>query len=584
MHVVSLLFVFFSLFVSAQEERMKNQPLDQQKTPTTLSEAHAELERILPHEELAKIDAMPSEDGMIKYHFGLGASIRGNWGLWRGSPLAEHMEELGFTHPDDMSDVILATFWCKRHGQDFRLGERAAEYKRYWKGAQKAQDEEENRVEKTKAAIRSMMIGLRFEKRDVPTVQTAIRNGLNVRFLCPFRGGVFLTAYSQGRISSNLYAVRGGLYFDSKEGKVRTDPQYDDGVARGFYRDPTNGELHKMKLGEDFYTLGFYLDLKDHKIHRICVAEVNEVYAAVVAGDRAWFAGLTDGKAVLVGVGERDRIRVPLPQEDEIPDLGMDGQSLVAVYSKTIYRLTDRNWTLVHSGDILLPRSGLPPQLHGNMVFFRDEGRGESRKRLWWLTLGDQLHLTLLTRDTGLFEPIVRSNPQWMETRLIGPPDWEGTSSYCVTSSGDLWACVANGSFLLRRSKDGSYSLAIAYNSVQSTEDLPGKREADEDLSVSAVTALPDDTLLLAGKTGLYRLKGSELVQELAFTSEEAKDSSGKVVRHAGLDPSNILLLDDRSYVIGSSSWGGVYLLRKDNDGQWSCLSLNEKLGDPVIW
>jgi hypothetical protein len=356
----------------------------------------------------------------------------------------------------------------------------------------------------------------------------------------------------------------------------------DDSVARGFCYDRTDRKPRKMKPGEDFYTLGCFLNPADCKIHWVRAEEVEQVYAAVVAGGRAWFAGVTDERTVLVGVGDRDRIMVPLPQEDEIPDLGMDGQFLLAVYSKMIYRLTDREWTLVHSGDILLPRSGLPPQRHGNMVFLRDEGRGETRKRLWWLTMGEKLHLRLLARDTGLFDPIVRHSQGSGETRLIGPPGWEEASSYCLTSSGDLWACVANGSFLLRRSKDGSYSIAIMNNSVRFTGDQRGPADTDQRVSVSAVTALSDDTLLLAGQTGLYRLKGNELVQELAFVRQKTTDTSGRAYSDSWT-PTHVLVLDDQSYVIGTARWDGVYLLRKGNDGQWSCLSL-DRSGDTVVW
>jgi hypothetical protein len=118
----------------AKEEQKK---AEQTKIPTTLAEAHAELERQLSPQDLAEIDAMKSEDEMIKYHFGLGMGIRNSWGLWAGGPLAKHMQELGFTHPDDMSGVILGTFWCKRHGQDFRLKERAEKYRTYWEAARK---------------------------------------------------------------------------------------------------------------------------------------------------------------------------------------------------------------------------------------------------------------------------------------------------------------------------------------------------------------------------------------------------------------------------------------------------------------
>ncbi len=582
----SFFFVFISLcLASAQEARMIDPQRDEErlraalgelqvesestqnreKIPTMLSEAHGKLEGMLSAEELAKIDAMSSEDDMVAYHMGLGARLRNTWGLWQGSALAQHLQELGFNHPDDMSAVILGTFWCKRHGQDFRLGERAAEYKKH----REAAGESENRAQAVNAAIQTMMMGLRFEQRDVPRVPVPTRRGLCVRVLCPLRSGAFLTAYCQGRISSGLYAIIGGLYFDSTDGKVRTKPQYDDGVARGFYRDPKDGELHKMKPGEDFYTLGFYFDPADRKIHRIRVAEVNDVYATVVVGDRAWFAGLTDGKAVLAGIGDpdRDRVTVPLPEEDEIPDLGIDGESLLAVYSKTIYRLDGREWTVIRSSDILLPRSGLPPQRHGNAVYLRDEGTHETDKRLWWLTLDEPLHLSVLDRDLGLEGPYV-------------VPLGRDVTCYCLTSSGDLWTCANQGTSLFRRTANGSYGIAIVKGSVQFSEDLRDRR-TDQGLSVSAVAVLSDDTLLLAGETGLYRLRDNELAQELAFIPAESSGNNSGSVR-PDWQPSAILALDDKSYLIGSDSWRGAYVISRDNDGQWSVAPVDT--GDPIFW
>lgn len=583
MRNVSLLVVLLSLSVACAKEgeaKSSSQPKEQQKIPTTLAEAHAELERLFPSEELAKIDAMESEDDMALYHLPFGAGLRNSWGLWQGSPLAKHMQALGFTHADDMSGVILYTFWCKRHGKDFRLEERAARYRKYWDQAQHVEKEKESRAQKDNEAIRSMMMGLRLEKREVPVVRMPIERGMNVRFMCPFHDGVFLTAYCQGSISSHQYTVTDGHYADPVSGEFRRRPDMDDSVVRGFCMDRGAREPRKMKPGEDVYTLGFHFDLNDRKIRRICVPEVNEVYAAVVVGGRAWLAGLTNGKAVLAGIGARDRMTLPLPQEDEIPDLGMDGQSLLAVYSKTIYRLVDREWMLIHSGDILLPRSGLPPQRHGNMVFLRDEGRGETRKRFWWLLMGEKPELRLLARNTGLFQPVISADES--VTHLIGPPGWEEASSYCVTSSGDLWACVGAGSFLIRRSKDGIYRFAVAGNSVEFTASAPGGRRGDEDLSISAVTPLPDDTLLLAGQTGLYRLKGNELTQELAFTRDRVVDASGRTYSNAWT-PNTVLALDDGAYVLGTAMWDGVYLLRKGDDGQWVCLPA-ERTRDTVVW
>jgi hypothetical protein len=610
MHIISLLVVILSFsVVRAQETKKDDPPQEQPKippalaesnailerwranVPATLAEAHTALERMLSPQTLAEIDAMPSENEMIKYHFSLGLNIRNGWGLWAGSPLAKYMQGLGFTHPDNMSGVILETFWRKRHGQDLRLEELAAGAKKAAEAERKAREEQEKRDKKRIETMRNMLLGLRFEKRDVPVVQIPSRGtGMNVRFLSRFRSGVFGTFYCQGSTSSHSYipAGRGGYYIDPADGQLRETPEADDSVMRGFCMDRGNREPRKMKPGEDVYTQGFYFDPADRKTHLVRVADINNVYSAVAVGGRAWFAGLTNGTAVLVGIGEQDRIKLSLPQEDEIPDLGWDGQSLLAVYSKTIYRLTDGKWTLVHSGDILLPRSCLPPQLHGDRVFLRDEGRLERQKRLWWLTLGERLHLSVLDRDIGLADPptVIRDSRSpslfFVTPRVLS--GWDEVSTYCVTKSGDLWACVG-GRSLLRRSEDGHYAIAIMNGSVQFREDPFAREKTDQDVSISAVTALPDDTLLLAGRTGLYRLKGNELVQELAFTVQEQGVGLPIQVRGSRLSPSNLLVLDEQSYFLGSDHWEGVCLLRKGNDGQWSFIPLDDgERGDPVVW
>ena len=147
----SFLVVSILSTVHAQEGKGKDPKKGKEKAPATLAEAHAELEKIFSHVELAKIDAMKSEKEMIRFHRGTGAFLRNSWGLWRGSPLRDHMRKLGFTHPDDMSAVILETFWCKRHGKEFRLEERAKYYAAYWKAARKAKADKTDKVPATLA-------------------------------------------------------------------------------------------------------------------------------------------------------------------------------------------------------------------------------------------------------------------------------------------------------------------------------------------------------------------------------------------------------------------------------------------------
>ena len=208
-------------------------------------------------------------------------------------------------------------------------------------------------------------------------------------------------------------------------------------------------------------------------------------------------------------------------------------------------------------------------------------------RRLWLLTLGDEPRLRSFDRDTGLRGPDEPIPLVDLQDRPIG--GLYNSFSFCATKSGDLWVCVGTSSgrkSLFRRSPDGSYSIAIMNNSVRFAEDQFGPLEADQGLSVSAVTVLPDDTLLLAGDAGLYRLKGKELTQELAFTNthQQIRDSRSGQVYHWYWSPSNVLVLDDKSYFI-SGAFGGIYLLGQSDAGSWSFSCLDDReMGTPVIW
>ena len=122
-----LLFIGCQSFADEKKAAPAKQPAKEQPEeaevppPKTLVEALEQLEKLLPNEELAKIDAMKKPDEMIEYHFSLGMSIRNAWGLWGGGPLAQQMKKLGINHPDSMSSAILEAFWCRRHNKDYKV-------------------------------------------------------------------------------------------------------------------------------------------------------------------------------------------------------------------------------------------------------------------------------------------------------------------------------------------------------------------------------------------------------------------------------------------------------------------------------
>jgi len=146
MKKVSVLFIVFNLlvfstpsFTFAQQDakyRIKPTPDRNSKykvyVPTNLEESFIELEKML-HPELVNEMRQGTEEDMIRYHHGLGTWIRNNWGLWGGSQLAKYFNSSGIYHPDDMSGIILDSFWRHMNGKPLAIEEKIQRSQAYWR-------------------------------------------------------------------------------------------------------------------------------------------------------------------------------------------------------------------------------------------------------------------------------------------------------------------------------------------------------------------------------------------------------------------------------------------------------------------
>jgi hypothetical protein len=70
----------------------------------------------------------------------MGLWIRNNWGLWNGSALAKYFKGMGINHPDDMSAIILSSYWAKLRNEDYDLGAAIKMFKNYWAQTSKPPD------------------------------------------------------------------------------------------------------------------------------------------------------------------------------------------------------------------------------------------------------------------------------------------------------------------------------------------------------------------------------------------------------------------------------------------------------------
>jgi hypothetical protein len=78
--------------------------------PHNLDECFAELKRLLTPEQLQTFKNHKHLGDILEYHWSLGRWIRESWGLWHNSQLAEYLERMGISQPDNMSTKILWEF------------------------------------------------------------------------------------------------------------------------------------------------------------------------------------------------------------------------------------------------------------------------------------------------------------------------------------------------------------------------------------------------------------------------------------------------------------------------------------------
>jgi len=109
----------------------RNNSLEKPKeivVPKDLEDCFVHLHKLLDKELIEQMKT-GTQDDMIQYHFGLGMWIRNNWGLWGGSRLSEWFNKKGITHPDDMSGIILDSFWKHLNNQPIDWEEKLKEEK-----------------------------------------------------------------------------------------------------------------------------------------------------------------------------------------------------------------------------------------------------------------------------------------------------------------------------------------------------------------------------------------------------------------------------------------------------------------------
>lgn len=105
--------------------------LEKIRIPVDLNDCFIKLNKMLSQDQIKKIKRI-TEVSMNHYHHGFGTSLRNSWGLWGDSVLAKWFNERGIHHADDMSCIILTSFWRYMNGKRIEFDEQVKHFKKYW--------------------------------------------------------------------------------------------------------------------------------------------------------------------------------------------------------------------------------------------------------------------------------------------------------------------------------------------------------------------------------------------------------------------------------------------------------------------
>lgn len=94
--------------------------------PKTLEECYLELDKM---KDLEQWLLLKEQDAIAEAHFSVGRWLRNEWKLWKQEgKLFDWFDSLGLKHPDDMSGVILTSYYRYKKNQPIRLEEQVEHY------------------------------------------------------------------------------------------------------------------------------------------------------------------------------------------------------------------------------------------------------------------------------------------------------------------------------------------------------------------------------------------------------------------------------------------------------------------------
>lgn len=102
------------------------------KNPANLEQALYALDKMLGYEDRRAIQELDEHYISSAMHHSLGRHLRNEWKLWGDSQLARWFNSKGIHHADDMSGIIITSYWRQQRNVPIQIEEQIQEYQKYW--------------------------------------------------------------------------------------------------------------------------------------------------------------------------------------------------------------------------------------------------------------------------------------------------------------------------------------------------------------------------------------------------------------------------------------------------------------------
>lgn len=113
---------------------MKNKK--HKEIPKTLEECFLALDKIFSDKEKIAFGEMTEDEFFCETHFGVGMYIRNQWLRQENSPLLVYFSQKNLQHLDDMSSIILVSYYRILTQQPIDLQGQIQYYLEYWQKTQ----------------------------------------------------------------------------------------------------------------------------------------------------------------------------------------------------------------------------------------------------------------------------------------------------------------------------------------------------------------------------------------------------------------------------------------------------------------